>query len=565
MFTVGYTEKHRGQNMYLYRDNDTVSFQRMTDPAGSTLTFGWEFRPVLGRRSVSPGMRQMFAVIAVPEDNELKNIVGGTTAGDPDPSFQMKVMVRTFWRRYDAKTLTTRYRRIIDDNLTTIDKRHSRMSDAVFCSKNPYDLQIFKTTTYQEALLPDIQNVFWSPIGPKKLLLSIQGNNFFTGTTVALGDKIIAPGPDLTIKSDQAIDVVLNRDDLLDAHVVVQGRYGPAIPLTAHFTSEYPLDDEGIRIGHVHWDPPIGNTITLQVILTGRGEKHILKRSELPQQALHAKRASKTLIDPIIAINGTVVPGPYDYVNVENEGVKVVARFSSDLFKNLSGVLSVKYPFLSDVWSDSAPITRDTDDFDLTLARKSVDESDFYLQRNTRDFYDENEMPGCWQILPVGSSEIYNLADPEKCNEVTKTSNATFHLLTPSLAELQIKNKILMESAAGTKNTQDITKLKFLLIPPRRPDDSLTLSISSENAEDTAQKTQLDKDQVQVITQNDSSFITFKGTELNGVKFVTVDGIDLIPETVKKNQVSVLINRVLTKQPGTLDVLIKDGTKSVIG
>ena len=309
---------------------------------------------------------------------------------------------------------------------------------------------------------------------------------------------------------------------------------------------------------------PIANTITLQVILTSRSEEDILRRCELPLQALHARGASKTLIDPLLAINGTVVPGPYDYVDVEG-GVKMEARFSTDLIKNLSGVLSVKYPFLNDLWRDSVPVTTDSDDFDLTLVRKSADESEFYLQRNTRDFYNGNEGPGCWEILAFGSSETYKLKQSKKCNDVTNTNNAIFDLLTPSLARLEIKNKVLMASDSRAKNTQDVTKLKFLLIPPGRPGDSITVSVSSEKAEDTAQKTQLDKDQVQFITQNDSSFVTFKGTELSGVKFITVDGVDLVPDSVKKNQVSVLINRALTKQPGTLDILIRDGTKSVVG
>ena len=61
MFTVGYSERRRGQVFYLYRDNDTLSFERMITKEKAT-TFGWQFRPVLGRKSVSPGLRQMFAI-----------------------------------------------------------------------------------------------------------------------------------------------------------------------------------------------------------------------------------------------------------------------------------------------------------------------------------------------------------------------------------------------------------------------------------------------------------------------------------------------------------------------
>jgi len=52
-FQVGYSTRKRGQIFYLYRDADTIAYERMTGDPG-TLIFGWMFRPVLGRRSVSP-------------------------------------------------------------------------------------------------------------------------------------------------------------------------------------------------------------------------------------------------------------------------------------------------------------------------------------------------------------------------------------------------------------------------------------------------------------------------------------------------------------------------------
>jgi len=60
-FQVGFSARKRGQIFYLYRDNDTISYERMTgDP--TKIVFGWMFRPVLGRRSISPGLRQLFSL-----------------------------------------------------------------------------------------------------------------------------------------------------------------------------------------------------------------------------------------------------------------------------------------------------------------------------------------------------------------------------------------------------------------------------------------------------------------------------------------------------------------------
>ena len=65
VFSVGYAAQKRSQVFYPYRDMDTVSYQR-TNVAANTLPFGWQFRPVLGRRTVTPGMRHMMAVLALP-------------------------------------------------------------------------------------------------------------------------------------------------------------------------------------------------------------------------------------------------------------------------------------------------------------------------------------------------------------------------------------------------------------------------------------------------------------------------------------------------------------------
>jgi hypothetical protein len=63
-FQVSGGYRKRNQTFYVYRDTDTLAYERMTD--GGELVFGWMFRPVLGRRSVSPGLRQLLAVISLP-------------------------------------------------------------------------------------------------------------------------------------------------------------------------------------------------------------------------------------------------------------------------------------------------------------------------------------------------------------------------------------------------------------------------------------------------------------------------------------------------------------------
>src|SRR5262249_41037354 len=98
VFSIGYSQQNEAQTFYLYRDNDTIVFERMGDVEGET-TFGWSFRPVLGRRSVVPGTRQMFAVISLPN-------VDGTAQEIP-----LTLRIKTYWRHFDRKLMTSSHAR----------------------------------------------------------------------------------------------------------------------------------------------------------------------------------------------------------------------------------------------------------------------------------------------------------------------------------------------------------------------------------------------------------------------------------------------------------------------
>ena len=91
-FQVGYSARKRGQIFYLYRDADTIAYEWMTGDPGK-LIFGWMFRPVLGRRSVSPGLRQLFAILVLPQADE--------------DSAKITSEARTYWKKYDHDTQTS--------------------------------------------------------------------------------------------------------------------------------------------------------------------------------------------------------------------------------------------------------------------------------------------------------------------------------------------------------------------------------------------------------------------------------------------------------------------------
>ena len=57
VLTLNVSSKSGSRQLFIHRDADTVAFERQPDPAQGTIVFGWEFRPVLGRRTVSVGIR----------------------------------------------------------------------------------------------------------------------------------------------------------------------------------------------------------------------------------------------------------------------------------------------------------------------------------------------------------------------------------------------------------------------------------------------------------------------------------------------------------------------------
>ncbi len=206
VYSVGIAGQKRSQVFYLYRDMDTVSYEQM-DAAGSLANFGWQFRPVLGRRSVDPGMRHLIAVLSLPCADE----------GDILPA--INVAVKTSWRRYES------------DNQTTTSGQpfwHQLPGEQ---PTNFTGLEIPSTVYGQTGLAPKISDIQWLAAADGSGVAVVSGENLFPGTTVRLGSKVYRGGGDgLVIKSDKELEVPIPLS-LATVGGVVSGRYGNAIPL----------------------------------------------------------------------------------------------------------------------------------------------------------------------------------------------------------------------------------------------------------------------------------------------------------------------------------------------
>lgn len=194
--TIGYSEKHGSESYFLYRDTDTVAFER---PASSKLVFGWEFRPVLNRQTVEPGMRQLFAVVAL--DNQ-DNIATTSDSG-------VKIKVRTYWARFDKKNavISSGPFEIRDDPEAT--------------------LAVPSPDSIQNSLGAQIEKVEMKTAGEGTVQLDVLGNNFYSGTTAIVGDKIFdVNNPAFLIKDNHLLQMTVSALDLANGGAIIRGRYG---------------------------------------------------------------------------------------------------------------------------------------------------------------------------------------------------------------------------------------------------------------------------------------------------------------------------------------------------
>ncbi len=319
-FQVGFSARKRGQIFYLYRDNDTISYERMTgDP--TQIVFGWMFRPVLGRRSVSPGLRQLFAIAALPNVDRLKDVTcAGNDKDDIPCNLSLSAAVRTYWKKYDRGTLTSFERR--DTNRAkefwyglSLTLAEPQIFDGnKYLNKAAYTVEVRASSEYEHDLRPTVSDVIWRPTGAKNVVISARGNNFFSQTKVALGDTTYADGSGLILKSNQAFDLVTTIDALANGPGTIIGRYDIGAPLIKLSDLPPGFGDSGVKITEVDIHPSLGGHHRIDVSLQGipsddvvaqdrAARTHLVqirsnlqeieKRQDMVEDAIKAQQAAK--------------------------------------------------------------------------------------------------------------------------------------------------------------------------------------------------------------------------------------------------------------------------------
>jgi len=388
---VGFSSIKRGQTYFLYRDTDTIALEGR-DEHGPF--FGWQFRPVLGRRSVSAGKRQMFAVVALPD------------ADEGDDQFPVDVEVTTRWVKYQRAQQTTDAR----------SKWHGQA----------WPLLVPTTGFYQNRLKPEITSASWQSVGKKEVIVSVQGHNFFSDTKLIMGGKTFDASNGLRIKSEQAFDLVIDGVQFSDA--VIQGRYGPVAPLMLR-----PDPRNGsLCIEEIDWRLAVDEHSRVDVWLRDRFGKG-LEVADLPR----SPPGIGNLLLPQITFNGVLLPQPYQFRDEKRFDLpSVVIRLwvPTDLVKKRDGVLSVRYPFWGDLWFDSLEV-EDPDKY-YSLTRISKDAEIFLVRNKLRSFTENNDL-----VARLASGKTIKLSTAATCS--ADTVDSSFCFLDRDSAILTVKDETL--------------------------------------------------------------------------------------------------------------------------
>jgi hypothetical protein len=296
VMTLGLTSKGETRQLFVHRDSDTLAFERSpnNEPAlfgeGDAIVFGWEFRPVLGRKAVSAGMRQMFAVIAlpVPDESEYNGVIA------------VQIKTRSYWRRYNSRNQTTApkwhwFPRTIDG---------SRSIDSKI-----QELAIPNTAKIQANLEPKVTKISWVNSGFDRATVLVKGENFFPGTKVLAGGKVHKEDDNtLTLKSDQAVEFETTLAAIVSGDSVLSGRFGPSQQLKVH--------RESLPARYLY--------ITKAVIKQSRRGKDLRISIDVKglddyggDKDLEVEDLVDNLPDAILFIGNEAIPMPYDYWPLE--------------------------------------------------------------------------------------------------------------------------------------------------------------------------------------------------------------------------------------------------------
>jgi hypothetical protein len=498
IITVGYSERRRGQTFYLFRDSDTSSLTYPRQAGEKMIKFGWVFRPVLGRRAVTPEKRHMFAVIALP-----------TYDSDQNEAFPVKIDAHTYWRKYNRDSLTTSGADKLAADFPLSDKR-----------------LIPTTAQIQTSLQPVVNVVRWYATDDKTAVVTVEGGNFFTGTSVYLGSAVSDNETNgLLIKSSQSLQFRTTLAALTTGDAVLNGRYGTTAPLFIDdaVTTNVP---EGVKINEFRLRPETGRKlVNLRLWLQNR-------------DSINGKDLTISLLPPrenlIVAVQNTPLAQPYDLqdstctiplsngTTAQKNCVLVQAYVPAELLKG-DAIVSIKYPFRGSLWADSWPYYEPYQVDEVT--KLGSDGTSTTIAIPGRGF------DNGWKVQ---LDKTYSVGD----------AAASLTVVGDTLLTFKVEDKVL-------------PNYKNLLVIPRYGNPVVK---AMPPATPPAPEPKLDEGQEAIVQQNTAPSVEFKGSDLSAITKVTFDDREL-PRKIGKGgkSITVFLSRRVTARLGTVQVLLWAG------
>lgn len=249
ILNVGIGASQANETLYLVKDIDTVALGGTSKE--SELSFGWQFRPVFDRRSIDPGVRQVFAVLALP-NSALTDFVG-------------KFEIETCWRRFDR---------------AAFNRKAGMVGDPVPYSCNRIeDLEIIipRASILEENLRPKVTALHWDDAGGGNILVRVDGEGFIPGTGVIIGDTTLQQGAGLTFQGESKLRFISSAARLSSVGTpLLVGRYGdPKALLKPGFINPLAAKDPsyGLDITHINYLIEDASNTRVQIFLTSRSGK----------------------------------------------------------------------------------------------------------------------------------------------------------------------------------------------------------------------------------------------------------------------------------------------------
>jgi len=315
------------------READTVAFQR-ADGSPNELLFGWEFFPAAGSPSVSPGMRQMLAVVSLAQADD----------NDPNKPVKLSIETRTRWRQYNSTTLTVTDRcgpRVLLTN---------RPVESSWSAKQ--SIEVLKTKSIEDGLHPIVHNIRCYRVGETAVVV-VKGDNFFPGTSVVMGDQVHdGRETGLVLKSSRVMQIQTPLGALTSA-AVLNGRYGTSKELCIDPARKFNLPPLSIQSTQIIPTNETGYVIRMLLgpregTGPGAGGLRVAKATPPLMNAL------RKLARPVLAIDGRCVSSDVNY-SPEGDGSRQVwANVSVDkatVRTPISMLLRLTFPLCGPDWS----------------------------------------------------------------------------------------------------------------------------------------------------------------------------------------------------------------------